>query len=276
MSNDLVLEATNIVKDLGEGAGLVHALKGVSLSLRAGELTLLMGPSGSGKTTLLSILGCILAPTSGNIRIAGTDTEGLGPEALAEVRRKHMGFVFQTYNLFPTLSAEENVRLALDVRGRKGRLATDQARETLTKVGLSHKFRSYPSNMSGGEQQRVAVARALASQPSLLLADEPTAALDSENGQAVMALLAEIAKDKSRAVLAVTHDHRTLPYADRILRIEDGLIVDDERPERAPSVIVAPPPTIPLDEMRSDGAPSAHASHDSARSSKKRKTRTHG
>ena len=275
MSSELVLEATDIVKDLGEGAGMVRALKGVSLSLRAGELTLLMGPSGSGKTTLLSILGCILAPTSGNIRIAGTDTEGLGPESLAEVRRQHMGFVFQTYNLFPTLNAEENVRLALDVRGRKGRLAADQARETLTKVGLSHKFRSYPGNMSGGEQQRVAVARALASQPSLLLADEPTAALDSENGQSVMALLAEIAKDKSRAVLAVTHDYRTLPFADRILRIEDGLIVDDERPERAPSVIVAPPPTIPLDEVRSDGAPSSRPPHNGSRPPK-RKNKAHG
>lgn len=276
MSSEPVLEATDIVKNLGEGAGMVRALKGVSVTLRAGELTLLMGPSGSGKTTLLSILGCILAPTSGNIRIAGTDTEGLGPEALAEVRRQHMGFVFQTYNLFPTLNAEENVRLALDVRGRRGRLATDQARETLTKVGLSHKFRSYPSNMSGGEQQRVAVARALASQPSLLLADEPTAALDSENGQAVMALLAEIAKDKSRAVLAVTHDHRTLPFADRILHIEDGLIVDDERPERERSVIVAPPPTIPLADMRSDGAPPGGFHQSGSRASKKRKNKTHG
>jgi putative ABC transport system ATP-binding protein len=276
MNSELVLEATDIVKDLGEGAGKVRALKGVSVTLRAGELTLLMGPSGSGKTTLLSILGCIMAPTSGNIRIAGADTEGLGPEALAEVRRRHMGFVFQTYNLFPTLNAEENVRLALDVRGRKGRLATDQARETLSKVGLSHKFRSYPANMSGGEQQRVAVARALASQPSLLLADEPTAALDSENGQAVMALLAEIAKDKSRAVLAVTHDHRTLPYADRILRIEDGLFVSDERPERAPQVIVAPPPTIPLNEMSPDGAPPAPYPRDGSRPSKKRKNKSHG
>jgi len=276
MSSELVLEAMDIVKDLGQGAGMVRALKGVSVTLRAGELTLLMGPSGSGKTTLLSILGCILSPTSGNVRIAGIDTEGLGPEALADVRRRHMGFVFQTYNLFPTLNAEENVRLALDVRGRRGRLATDQARETLTKVGLSHKFRSYPGNMSGGEQQRVAVARALASAPSLLLADEPTAALDSENGQAVMALLAEIAKDKSRAVLAVTHDHRTLPYADRILRIEDGLIVDDERPEREPAVIVAPPPTLSLDEMRSDGEPPAGSHPNGSRMSKKRKTKAHG
>lgn len=276
MSSDFVLEATDIVKELGEGAGKVRALKGVSVALKPGELTLLMGPSGSGKTTLLSILGCILSPSSGNIRIAGTDTAGLDPEALAQVRRRHIGFVFQTYNLFPTLNAEENVRLSLDVRGKRGRLATDLARESLTKVGLSHKFKSYPGNMSGGEQQRVAVARALASAPSLLLADEPTAALDSENGQAVMALLAEIAKDKSHAVLAVTHDHRTLPYADRILHIEDGLIVGDERPERDRGVIVAPPPTIPLDSMRPDGGPVDNASEFSGRASKKRKTRSHG
>jgi putative ABC transport system ATP-binding protein len=274
--SDAVLEATDVVKELGHGAGMVRALKGVSVSLNAGELTLLMGPSGSGKTTLLSILGCILGPTSGHVRVAGTDTANLGPEALAQVRRRHIGFVFQTYNLFPTLNAEENVRLALDVRGRRGRLATDQAREALTKVGLSHKFKSYPSNMSGGEQQRVAVARALASAPSLLLADEPTAALDSENGQAVMALLAEIAKDKSHAVLAVTHDHRTLPYADRILHIEDGIIVGDERPERVRDAIVTPPPTIPLDEVRSEHAPHESAAASRERRTKKRKTKTHG
>jgi putative ABC transport system ATP-binding protein len=275
MSNDVVLEATDVVKELGQGAGLVRALKGVSISLKAGELTLLMGPSGSGKTTLLSILGCILGPTSGNIRVAGTDTANLGPEALADVRRRHIGFVFQSYNLFPTLNAVENVRLALDVRGRRGRLAADQAREALTKVGLSHKFKSYPGNMSGGEQQRVAVARALASAPSLLLADEPTAALDSENGQSVMQLLSEIAKDKSHAVLAVTHDHRTLPYADRIIHIEDGLIVSDERPERVRDAIVSPPPTIPLEEARSEQA-TQNAPAGSASFAKKRKMKSHG
>ena len=276
MSSGLVLEAHDVVKELGHGAGMVRALKGVSLSLNAGELTLLMGPSGSGKTTLLSILGCILAPTSGSIRVAGMDTANLGPEALADVRRRHIGFVFQTYNLFPTLNAVENVRLALDVRGRRGRLAADQAREALTKVGLSHKFKSYPSNMSGGEQQRVAVARALASAPSLLLADEPTAALDGENGQSVMALLSEIAKDKSHAVLAVTHDHRTLPYADRIIHIEDGLIVGDERPERVRDAIVTPPPTIPLEEVRSERAPPDGVAANSDRPAKKRKMTTHG
>lgn len=231
MSNEIIIEATDVVKELGQGAGMVQALKGVSVTIRAGELTLLMGPSGSGKTTLLSIIGCILAPTTGSVRIAGNETTGLQPEELAEIRRRHIGFVFQSYNLFPTLTAEENVRLALDVRGFGRAEAIEMSRTALTQVGLAHKFNSYPRNMSGGEQQRVAVARSLAGAPSLILADEPTAALDSENGQAVMALLKEIAKDKSRAILAVTHDHRTLGYADRIIHIEDGLIVSEDRQE---------------------------------------------
>lgn len=224
-----VVEARDIVKVLGEGAGAVRALDGVSLDINVGELTLLMGPSGSGKTTLLSVLGCILTPTSGAVRIAGEDTVGLGPEQLADVRRRHIGFIFQSYNLFPTLTALENVRLALDVRGYKYAETIVRAETALDEVGLSHRLRSFPANMSGGEQQRVAVARALASAPSVILADEPTAALDSENGHAVMALLADIAKDESRAVLAVTHDPRTLSYADRILKIEDGKIISDER-----------------------------------------------
>jgi len=226
---NVVLEARDIVKELGHGAGRVRALKGVSLTLNTGELTLLMGPSGSGKTTLLSILGCILTPTSGTLTVAGRPTSGLAPEALAKLRRGHIGFIFQSYNLFPTLTAEENVRLALDVRGSRGSDAVVSAQRALQKVGLRHKLKSYPANLSGGEQQRVAVARSLVGAPSVILADEPTAALDSENGLAVMALLSQIAKDRSRAVLAVTHDPRTVPYADRILKIEDGLIVGEER-----------------------------------------------
>ncbi len=225
-----VLVASGIVKELGRGAALVKAVKGVSLELYPGELTLLMGPSGSGKTTLLSILGCILAPTSGKLAIAGQATEGLGPEALAELRRRHVGFIFQGYNLFPTLNAEENVKLALDVRGTKGPDQVMKAQRALHQVGLAHRMRAFPGTLSGGEKQRVAVARAIASQPSLILADEPTAALDSENGQQVMALLANIAHASTHAVLAVTHDPRTIPYADRILRIEDGLIVGEDRP----------------------------------------------
>jgi putative ABC transport system ATP-binding protein len=224
-----ILQAKAIVKELGQGAGKVRALKGVNVTLNAGELTLLMGPSGSGKTTLLSIMGCILSPTEGELSILGRSTKGLDAEELARLRRRHIGFVFQSYNLFPTLNALENVRLALDVRGIKGKAATEEATKALTAVGLSHRLRSYPRNMSGGEQQRVAVARALAGSPELLLADEPTAALDAENGQAVMALLSELASNSSRAILAVTHDSRTLPYADRIIRIEDGRIVGEER-----------------------------------------------
>jgi len=225
----VVLEARNIVKVLGEGARRVQALRGVSLTLNAGELTLLMGPSGSGKTTLLSILGCILTPTEGTLTVAGRPTAGLSPEELADLRRRNIGFIFQSYNLFPTLTAEQNVRVALDLRGERGSDAIVRAQRALQRVGLGHRLKSYPSNLSGGEQQRVAVARALVGSPSLMLADEPTAALDSENGIAVMQLLAEIAKDARRAVLAVTHDPRTIPFANRVLRIEDGLIVGEER-----------------------------------------------
>jgi putative ABC transport system ATP-binding protein len=229
MSESSVLVAEDVVKELGSGAGLVVALKGVSLNLVPGELTLLMGPSGSGKTTLLSIIGCIMKPTSGRITVAGQNIEGRSPEELAKLRRDHIGFIFQSYNLFPTLSALENVRIALDVRGIKGFAATSRSEEVLREVGLGHRLTNYPRNLSGGEQQRVAVARAIASSPSIVLADEPTAALDSENGHAVMALLARIAKEQNRSVLAVTHDPRTLGYADRVVRIEDGKIVGEER-----------------------------------------------
>jgi putative ABC transport system ATP-binding protein len=228
-----VLEADDIVQFLGQGAGRVQALKGVSLSLRGGELALLMGPSGSGKTTLLSILGCLMTPTSGTVRIAGRSTEGFDPEALARLRRDNIGFIFQSYHLFPTLNAEENIRLALDVRGESSRRAVEAARNALARVGLGHKRKSRPLELSGGEQQRIAVARAIVGNAKAILADEPTGALDTENGQAIMALLAEIAKDPTRAVLVVTHDPRTLPFADRIIHIDDGRIVGEEKPSPA-------------------------------------------
>jgi putative ABC transport system ATP-binding protein len=232
MTGKPVLECENLVKELGKGAGKVIALKGVNLQLQPGELTLLMGPSGSGKTTLLSILGCILSPTSGKVRIAGEDIDGKSPEELADIRRRHFGYIFQSYNLFPTLSALENVRIALDVLGVKGYAASSRAEEVLHEVGLGARLKHFPSNLSGGEQQRVAVARAIAGSPSIVLADEPTAALDNENGQAVMALLSRIAKEQNRSVLAVTHDPRTLGYADRVVKIEDGRIVgEDRRPQ---------------------------------------------
>lgn len=229
MTSKPVLEANGIVKELGRGAGMVVAVKGVDLSLDPGELTLLMGPSGSGKTTLLSILGCIMTPTKGTLSVAGTSTEGLDAEELAQLRRDHIGFIFQSYNLFPTLTALENVRIALDVRGQKGYKAAARSEDVLREVGLGTRLMNYPGNLSGGEQQRVAVARAIVSSPSIVLADEPTAALDSENGHAVMELLARIAREQNRSVLAVTHDPRTLGYADRVVKIEDGLIVGEER-----------------------------------------------
>ena len=228
----VLLEARRIVKVLGEGAGQVTALKGVSLELRAGELTLLMGPSGSGKTTLLSILGCILTPTEGTLTIGGASAVGQSPEGLAKLRRQHVGFVFQSYNLFPTLTARENILLAMDVKSIRPQAAGDKVNEAIAAVGLTHRAHAYPGQLSGGEKQRVAIARALSGSPSVILADEPTAALDSENGKAVMALLARVAQDPRRAVLAVTHDHRTLSFADRIIRIEDGCIVGEERPNR--------------------------------------------
>jgi len=224
-----MIEANEIRMALGEGAGRVEALKGINLSLAGGELTLLMGPSGSGKTTLLSVLGCMLSPTSGSVNIRGRAVTGLDAEALAQVRRENIGFVFQSYHLFLTLTAAENVRLSLDVRGHRCLDARAKAKEALATVGLGHKAGAFPRALSGGEQQRVAVARAIVGNPSLLLADEPTAALDSENGQAVMTVLAELAKDPSRAMFIVTHDPRIVPFADRILRIEDGRIVDDQR-----------------------------------------------
>jgi putative ABC transport system ATP-binding protein len=228
-----LLTARGITKTIHTAAGDLPILKGVDVDLRPGELTLLMGPSGSGKTTLLSILGCILTPTTGELRVGGNLASGLSSEGLADLRRRHIGFVFQSYNLFPTLNALENVMVALDVRGARATTTSpEQAAHALASVGLSHRLTTYPSKLSGGEKQRVAIARALAGAPSVILADEPTAALDSENGKAVMALLSEVAKDSSRAVLAVTHDHRTLGYADRIIRIEDGRIASDERPHK--------------------------------------------
>jgi len=224
-----VVEAIEVVKFLGDGASKVQALKGVSLSLASGELVLLMGPSGSGKTTLLSVLGCMLSPTEGSVRVCGHSTAGLPPDQLTKLRRDHIGFVFQSYHLFPTLTAVDNVRLALDVRGERSHRAITKAIDALAIVGLSHKINAYPLQLSSGEQQRVAIARAIVGNASAILADEPTAALDSENGHSVMSVLAEIARHPGRGVLVVTHDPRILPFANRIVRIEDGRIVGKER-----------------------------------------------
>jgi putative ABC transport system ATP-binding protein len=171
----------------------------------------------------------MLTPTSGSVRIGGRATANADPEELAKIRRENIGFVFQSYHLFPTLTALDNVRLALDVRGENSHRATQKSKEARARVGLALKMGSYPRELSGGEQQRVAIARAIVGNPAVLLADEPTAALDSENGHAIMTVLAEIAREQNRGVLVVTHDPRIVPFADRIVSIEDGKIIGDKR-----------------------------------------------
>jgi putative ABC transport system ATP-binding protein len=223
-----IIEAANVGKRFGSGATSVQALRDVNLSLLGGKLTVLMGPSGSGKTTLLSILGCMLAPTTGTVRICGSTTSRARPQELARIRRQHIGFVFQSYHLFSTLTVAENVLLALDVRGERGPKATVKTKDVLASVGLTAKMTAFPRELSGGEQQRVAIARAIVAEPSAILADEPTASLDSANGQTTMTILSTIAKEGGRAVLVVTHDSRLLGFADRIVHIEDGALTREE------------------------------------------------
>jgi putative ABC transport system ATP-binding protein len=230
-----IIEAANVSKSFGSGPTRVLALNDVNLTLDGGKLTVLMGPSGSGKTTLLSILGCMLAPTSGTVRICGTSASGVRPDELARIRRQHIGFVFQSYHLFSTLTVAENVLLALDVRGERGPKAMAKAAEVVASVGLASKMASFPRQLSGGEQQRVAIARAIVAEPSAILADEPTAALDAANGRATMAILSTTARERGRAVLVVTHDPRLFEFADRIVHIEDGVLTREELKDSKPT-----------------------------------------
>ncbi len=222
------IEATHVGKIYGDGSTRLVVLKDINLALDGGKLTVLMGPSGSGKTTLLSILGCMLAPTAGTVRVCGTSIGKAPSEELAKIRRQHLGFVFQSYHLFSTLTVAENVMLALDVRGERGPRALAKTEAVLTSVGLASKMRSFPRQLSGGEQQRVAIARAIVAEPSAILADEPTASLDAANGRATTAILSAIAKERGRAVLVVTHDQRVFEFADRIIYIQDGVLARDE------------------------------------------------
>lgn len=225
----------NLCKIYGARGNETAALRGLDVDAWAGEVMLLVGPSGSGKTTLLSIMGGILRPTSGLLRIANEEATQLDEKELARLRRRHIGFVFQGYNLFPTLRAWQNVAVALDLKGVPRRKLRKTAAELLESVGLAEKRNAFPADLSGGQKQRVAIARALAGDPGIILADEPTAALDWENGRTVMALLRSLASEHGRAVVIVTHDNRIIEYADRILRIEDGRIV--ERSDRRGSLL---------------------------------------
>jgi putative ABC transport system ATP-binding protein len=203
-------------------ASPVRALAGVTLDIVPGELAMIMGPSGSGKTTLLSVMGCMLRPSSGTVRICGRDVTGLGEAELPQVRLHCIGFIFQAFNLFSALSARGNIEIALELKGIRGAAARTRALDLLASVGLREQANRTPAELSGGQKQRVAIARALATEAPIILADEPTAALDSDSGQAVMQILGGLAREQKRAVIIVTHDARLQAFADRVLFMEDG------------------------------------------------------
>jgi len=217
----------HVTKTYNEGGSSVPALRGVDLQVCSGEIVMLIGPSGSGKTTLLSIMGCILRASSGSVQIAGQEVANLSESDLPRIRRNHIGFIFQAFNLFPTLSTGENVELMLDVKGARGPVVRERAYEALASVGLGEKFNELPANLSGGQKQRVAIARALVGDPGIILADEPTAALDSHTGRSIMETLRVLAHERGRAVVIVTHDPRVMEFADRTICIEDGRIVKE-------------------------------------------------
>src|SRR5271169_1939795 len=218
------ISVRDVTKVFVEGPHQVSVLHGVDFDVEQGEVVLLMGPSGSGKTTLLSIMGCILRATSGSVQVAGMEVSTLSERELPGVRLHNIGFIFQGFNLFPTLTVGENVELALDLKGIRGTKAKGEARRLLEQVGLAAKYDSFPSDLSGGQKQRVGIARALSGSPGVILADEPTAALDSHSGRKVMEMMRDLADKHGRGVVVVTHDSRVLEFGDRIVHMEDGRI----------------------------------------------------
>ena len=221
-----VLEACDVTKVFREGSETVAVLKGASLALERGEIVALEGPSGSGKTTFLTILGCMLTPTSGRVAIEGRAVDPARPDLLPEFRRGSIGFVFQQFNLFPALTAPENVEYALNLKGTRGVAARREAGRLLEAVGLADRARFLPRDLSGGQKQRVAIARALAGAAPIVLADEPTANLDSQVGTQILDLFRGLAKREDRALLIVTHDPKVRAVADRVARIRDGVILN--------------------------------------------------
>jgi putative ABC transport system ATP-binding protein len=225
---DRVLAVDAVTKVFEEGRQRVFVLKGITMQVAAGEVVALEGPSGSGKTTLLSIAGCILTPTSGEVEIAGRHVRHGDAAALREVRRSSIGFVFQQYNLFPALSALENVEYSLNVRGVRGRAARDEATRVLERVSLGERLHFLPRDLSGGQKQRVAIARAIAGRPPVLLADEPTANLDSTVGTQILDLFLELAQAEGCGLLVVTHDPKVRRIADRVVGIADGRLAEPQ------------------------------------------------
>lgn len=225
------VEVDNLTKIYGKGETAVTALQDADFKVKRGELVAILGPSGSGKTTLLTCIGLINEPTHGKVVIDGITVADEGWQAgidLKRMRREKLGFIFQAHNLIPFLTAQENVMVALEINGLKRFEAKQRSVELLGALNLGHRINNYPSALSGGESQRVAIARALANRPRVILADEPTAALDTENGRNVMDLLKKLAVENNSAIMVVTHDHRMVENFDRILEVSDGRIVAEK------------------------------------------------
>ena len=222
----VTLDVRDVSKRFGDGETAVLAVRGVSLAVEPSEVVLIMGPSGSGKTTLLSMMGALLRPTEGSIHLDGTAISELSEGRLPDIRLRQFGFIFQDFNLLSALSALENVTLVAELAGLKRRAARDKATALLTELGLGERLDFLPEKLSGGEKQRVAIARALINDPALILADEPTANLDSKIGHEIMRLLRRIAKAQGRSVVIVSHDERIKGIADRVLWLEDGQFKD--------------------------------------------------
>ncbi len=222
---DAVVQARDITRDYGVGAAVVHALAGVSIDLGRGAYTAIMGPSGSGKSTLMHILAGLDRPTAGGVWVDGVEITRLKERALTRLRRDKVGFIFQTFNLLPTLNARENIVLPLTIAGRKG--DREWVEQLIDTVGLRDRLRHRPAELSGGQQQRVAVARALATRPAVLFADEPTGNLDSRTGEEVLQLLRHSCDELGQTVVMVTHDAHAATYADRIVFLKDGIIAHD-------------------------------------------------
>ena len=220
--NGPILELRAVRRRFGEGETAVEAVRPVDLTVEPGEIVLIMGPSGSGKTTLLTMIGGLLRPTDGSVLLLGRDLARMSERDLPPVRARHLGFIFQDFNLMPSLSARQNVEIAMNLAGVRGPRARTRAAVLLQRLGLGERLDFLPEELSGGEKQRVAIARALANEPALLLADEPTANLDSGNGRQVMRELRRIAKEEGRSAIIVSHDARLKEIADRVLWLEDG------------------------------------------------------
>ena len=229
------LSVRDLTKTYGQGHLSVDAVRHVALDIEAGEVVLIMGPSGSGKTTLLLMLGGLLRPTSGSITVDGIDVAAAPERSLPPLRARHFGFVFQDFNLLTALSAVENVELACNLAGVRGRPAHQRATDLLTRLGLADRLQFRPNQLSGGEKQRVAIARALANNPAIVLADEPTANLDATHGRDIAHLLRELATNDRRCVLIVSHDERLREIADRDVWLEDGTIRDSTATNNDPS-----------------------------------------